>query len=76
MLTYRVGSDREDVENEEPKLRIELRTSSLQDWCSTSKLFGLGLDMSPDDQLLRYILMQNFCKISELCYHLSSNRGG
>ena len=27
----------------EPKLRIELRTSSLQDWCSTSKLFGLGL---------------------------------
>ena len=27
----------------EPKLRIELRTSSLQDWCSTSKLFGLEL---------------------------------
>jgi hypothetical protein len=46
--------------NYEPKLRIELRTSSLQDWCSTSKLFGLGLDLWLRANLLQYIVLQNY----------------
>ena len=43
-----------------PKLRIELRTSSLQDWCSTSKLFGLGFLMTFVTNYLN-ILVSEFC---------------
>ena len=40
----------------QPKLRIELRTSSLQDWCSTSKLFGLGLLREDEGNYKKYVI--------------------